>query len=130
MNTIRLNTIGTPFPKAEGGGGGNTMEYLDVSGLDDNMRMQGSLFSSSFHAVLSAESGELVSIILNYGLAVVLMGISTEILVPNIKYLAFEKSARFYDENNWSSSSLILNTEPFASCPRITEEEFYTIETA
>lgn len=42
MNTIRLNTIGTPFPKAEGGGGDTPSSeewiYWDVSNVseDDN----------------------------------------------------------------------------------------------
>lgn len=129
MNTIRLNTIGTPFPKAEGGGGdtpsgGGNVEYIDFVAASEGM-------SDSTKAALLCFSyetrGEFYGTLMIAPTSYLVYALGgANAVVSGAKAIAIDFSAFLYEGESFTiQSALNLTDAQIAAFPRITKEEFY-----
>lgn len=144
MNTIKLNTIGTPFPKAEGGGGdtpsgGGNIEYLDVSGVDYMVAGQIPLKPLIASLGYSIKFVNPINDALTVSCCAVLYTSFSATEIQSLDYIAVEININGIYSGNQSGGimtfkdALLEMGVPQAeldAIPRITEEEFYNLETA
>lgn len=130
MNIIRLNSIGEPFaksgqatPPSGGGTEASSMEYLDVSGLDD----QGKLVVLSFFGMLmKLEINDVLAIIpcgasVQYQSSAVLSGVKAVAYMPSVE-IDMGASGKGTMESFREQLS-VMGISPVS----ITKEQFYTL---
>lgn len=132
MNIIRLNSIGEPFAKSEqatppSGGGGNTIEYLDISGLGSE-RM--TLIFESFQIKFIYNNK--TQIVGGANLLPLFSPENLESLFMSINAIAIDfnsKSCHGGDKIETIREYLngTFTEEQLAALPRLTKEQFYTL---
>ena len=132
MNTIKLNTIGTPKVSAGNSGGGSgsasAMEYLDVRGLSISDKVM-LLMVAYMMNVESEEMGGKGVIPVSSALV---GGVAYTELLEGIKYLSINPNDVVNLSGGKMSIKDFITSQTFYdtfldSIPRITEEEFYTL---
>lgn len=133
MNTIKLNTIGTPKASggnSGGGGSASSVEYIDVSGADDNVR--NALVPCAENIKSAIDEGvicglPIAGVQLFFGIA---NNASTTIAVG----IDFSRKIKAVAEGQLIELSLIdampmlgINKADIDALPRLTEAEFYTL---
>lgn len=147
MNTTTLNMTtldggiiikkGTAPAPPSGGGGDSTIEYLDVSGLSVVARGVLSLYGAMIvRGLLDDGKGNInLAVCSPVAFANVYAGGITEWAGP-IQAIAVDLSQDFIVNGNrqsWSDVLAVINQIPnmnidLSSIPRITKEQFYTLE--
>lgn len=131
MNTIKLNTIGTP--KASGGnsgGGGyaSSVEYLDVRNIDEDLKF--SLINSSYLVKISKEG--YISILPALFAKNDFDELYVDTVAIAIDFFAIVAAPDGSETIKETIKEMILRDngyplDVFDSVPRITKEEFYNL---
>lgn len=114
--------------ESSGGGAGteSTMEYLDVSGLD----------KSSYNFGMLARAAYLIRVVANNTIAVGTYGVTTivnpDTVIANITSIAIDFKTPIISQGQLVDNELLVSSlyssEELAAIPRITEEQFYSLE--
>ena len=136
MNTIKLNTIGTP--KASGGNGGNggggsasSVEYLDVSGVNNDAHI---ILVNCAETTKSANDSGVYCGLPLCGLRA-FFGMANNVDTVIAVGIDFSRKIKANDGQGqsmeWSIIDFMtmmgINKEDIDALPRLTEEEFYTL---
>lgn len=139
MNTIKLNTIGTPCKAGgnSGGGGGSasSVEYLDMRGADDQLKNLLGVFSINLNLELT-EGGLKGTRMVGVTQAYVDMMLDTPfnpswINAVSIDFTTIIKQKKGADEMAMALKDMLpmlgVSQDQIDALPRITKEEFYTL---
>lgn len=143
MNTIRLNTIGTPCKAGGNAGGGNgggsasSVEYFDVSGVEDNLKAGLVVFALEVKCIdenITCIAGGLGAMMVSLTGGVGLRAISVRkdrnvIYKGDLSGTMVDINAPFNEAiiHIANQTGLSITQEQLDAIPRITEEEFYTL---
>lgn len=144
MNTIKLNTIGTPCKAGGNSGGGNggggsasSVEYWDVSGVEDGLRSGLPAFALEIKyideettCIAGGMAALTVALTRSSGLRAISIRKDRNIIFKgDLSGTILDINAPFNEAMVYLGSQLgiPITLEQLDAIPRITEEEFYTL---